>query len=102
MSTGGLRAASKISDVRSRCGKGPNRELADGSDTPIEVAEASEALSRLRALMPEDRRTILDLKAEGLSTVEIAVRLGLGERTVRRVIENLRRRAGIDGPGEAT
>ena len=78
------------------------RELADGSDTPIEVAEASEALSRLRALLPEDRRTILDLKAEGLSTVEIAARLGLGERTVRRVIEDLRRRAGIDGPGEAT
>jgi RNA polymerase sigma factor (sigma-70 family) len=78
------------------------RELADGSDTPIEVAEASEALSRLRALLPEDRRTILDLKAEGLSTVEIAARLGLGERTVRRVIEDLRRRAGIDGPWEAT
>jgi RNA polymerase sigma factor (sigma-70 family) len=78
------------------------RALADGSDTPIEVAEANEAFSRLRDLLPEDRRTVLDLKAEGLSTVEIAARLGLGERTVRRVIEDLRRRAGIDGPGEAT
>jgi RNA polymerase sigma factor (sigma-70 family) len=77
------------------------RELADGSDTPIEVAEASEAFSRLRDLVPEDRRAILDLKAEGLSTVDIAARLGLGERTVRRVIEDLRRRAGIDREGEA-
>ena len=41
--------------------------------------------------MPEDRRTVLDLKAEGLSTVEIAARLGLGERTVRRVMADLRR-----------
>jgi len=83
--------------------EGPEpRELADGADTPIEVAEASEALSRLRELLPADRRTVVDLKAEGLSTVEIAARLGLGERTVRRVIEDLRRRAGIDRDGEAT
>jgi RNA polymerase sigma factor (sigma-70 family) len=78
------------------------RELADLSETPIEVAEASEALSRLRDLLPEDRRTVLDLKAEGLSTAEIAARVGLSERTIRRVIEDLRRRAGVDGSGEAT
>ena len=68
----------------------------------VEVAEASEELDRLRELIPEDRRTVLDLKAEGLTTVEIATKLGIGERTVRRVIEDLRRRAGIDGAGEAT
>jgi RNA polymerase sigma factor (sigma-70 family) len=77
------------------------RELADGSDTPVEVAEASEAFDRLRELVPESRRTVLNLKAEGLTTVEIAARLGLGERTVRRVLEDLRRRARIDGDGEA-
>jgi RNA polymerase sigma-70 factor (ECF subfamily) len=78
------------------------RDLADGSDAPIEVAQASEAFGRLRDLLPEDRRTILDLKAGGLSTREIGARLGLSERTVRRVIEDLRRRAGIDGAGETT
>jgi RNA polymerase sigma factor (sigma-70 family) len=77
------------------------RELVDGSDAPFEVAEASEAFGRLRELLPEGRRAVLDLKAEGLTTVEIAARLGLGERTVRRVIEDLRRRAGIEEREEA-
>ena len=30
------------------------RELADAADTPVEVAEASEALDRLRELVPEE------------------------------------------------
>jgi RNA polymerase sigma factor (sigma-70 family) len=77
------------------------RELVDGSDAPFEVAEASEAFGRLRELLPEGRRAVLDLKAEGLTTVEIATRLGMGERTVRRVIEDLRRRAGIEEKEEA-
>jgi RNA polymerase sigma factor (sigma-70 family) len=76
------------------------REVADQADSPIQAAEARETFRRLRDLLPEDRRTVLDLKAGGLSTSEIAKRLGLGERTVRRVIEDLRRRAGIGGAGE--
>lgn len=75
------------------------RDLADGSDTPIEVAEAREAFGRLREMLPEDRQSVLDLKAGGLTTREIGDRLGISERTVRRVIEDLRRRAGIDEPG---
>jgi RNA polymerase sigma factor (sigma-70 family) len=78
------------------------RDLVDDSDAPIELAQASEALGRLRELLPEDRRTVLDLKAAGLSTNEIAERLGLSERTVRRLIQDLRRRAGIDDAGETT
>jgi RNA polymerase sigma-70 factor (ECF subfamily) len=78
------------------------RDLVDHADAPIELAQASEALGRLRELLPEDRRTVLDLKAAGLSTHEIAGRVGLSERTVRRVIEDLRRRAGIDDAGETT
>ena len=69
------RASSRKQDMRreeSMWEGAEPRELADGSDTPIEVAEASEALNRLRDMLPEDRRTILDLKAEGRSTGEIA------------------------------
>ena len=98
------RASSAKQDVRreeSMWEGAEPRELVDGSDTPFEVAEASEALGRLRELLPEGRRAVLDLKAEGLTTVEIAARLGLGERTVRRVIEDLRRRAGIEDKEEA-
>lgn len=68
------------------------RELPAGGDTPSEVVEAHEALDRMKALVPEARREILDLKARGLSSKEIGDRLGLSERTVQRVLEDLRRR----------
>jgi RNA polymerase sigma factor (sigma-70 family) len=69
------------------------RELVADTDSPSELAEAREALGRLRDLMPEDRRDILELKVQGLSSQEIGARLGLSERTVRRALEDLRRRA---------
>ena len=72
------------------------RELPSGLDTPSQVAEAREAFGRLRDLLPEDRRAILELKAEGLTSREIGDRLGISERTVQRAIEDLRRRARID------
>jgi RNA polymerase sigma-70 factor (ECF subfamily) len=68
------------------------RELADGGETPSQVAEAREAFGRLRELMPADRLQVLELKAEGLSSREIGERLGVSERTVQRAIEDLRRR----------
>ncbi len=68
------------------------RELAAALDTASEVAEAREAFGRLRDLLPEDRHSILELKAEGLSSKDIGTRLGISERTVQRVLEELRRR----------
>jgi RNA polymerase sigma factor (sigma-70 family) len=73
------------------------RELAADFDTPSELAQASETMGKLRALLPEDRRMILELKAEGLSSREIGERLGVSERTVQRVLEDLRRRAHMEG-----
>jgi RNA polymerase sigma-70 factor (ECF subfamily) len=72
------------------------RDLVDAADPPDARAQAREAYGRLRDLLPEGRHSILELKAGGLSTREIGERLGVSERTVRRVIEDLRRRAGID------
>lgn len=69
------------------------RDLPGAVDSPSEVAEAREAFGRLSELVPEDRRSILALKAEGLSSRDIGERLGISERTVQRVIEDLRRRA---------
>jgi DNA-binding NarL/FixJ family response regulator len=43
-------------------------------------------------LMPRDRQAILEMKAEGLSSKDIGDRLGISERTVQRVLEDLRRR----------
>jgi RNA polymerase sigma-70 factor (ECF subfamily) len=73
------------------------RELESAGASPIQMAEANEALDRLLDLVPEDRRAMLALKAEGLSSREIGIRLGVSERTVQRVLEDLRRRAHLDG-----
>jgi RNA polymerase sigma-70 factor (ECF subfamily) len=69
------------------------REVAAAGASPSQVAEAHEAFDRLLVMLPVDRRTILELKAEGLSSREIGDRLGVSERTVQRVLEDLRRRA---------
>jgi RNA polymerase sigma factor (sigma-70 family) len=71
---------------------GRAREVADSHDSPSEVAEANEALGRMRELVPEEKRSILELKAEGHSSKDIGERLGISERTVQRVLEELRRR----------
>jgi RNA polymerase sigma-70 factor (ECF subfamily) len=68
------------------------KDVPDPIDSPSEVAQAHEVLVRLRELMPAGRRTILELKAEGLSSKDIGERLGISERTVQRVLEDLRRR----------
>src|SRR4051794_23455292 len=69
------------------------KEVAADIDTPSEVAQAHEVFVRLRDLLPAERRTILELKAQGLSSRDIGERLGMSERTVQRVLEDLRRRA---------
>jgi len=91
------RAASRKHDIRREEplseGGSRTRELIAEQDTASELAEAQEAFDRLRDLLPAGRREILGLKAEGLSSREIGERLGLSERTVRRVLQDLRRRA---------
>lgn len=94
------RAGSRKHDVHREeplWGDGPRpREVEAHIDSPSEVAQAREAFGRLRALLPAERQSILELKAEGLSSRDIGERLGISERTVQRVIEDLRRRAELD------
>jgi RNA polymerase sigma-70 factor (ECF subfamily) len=66
--------------------------LASG-DTPSQLAAANETYDRLRELLPEEQRVILELKAAGHSSREIGDRLGGSERTVQRVLESLKARA---------
>jgi RNA polymerase sigma-70 factor (ECF subfamily) len=68
------------------------RDLPDTIDSPSELAEAREVFGRLREFLPEEKRAILEMKAEGLSSKDIGERLGISERTVQRVLEDLRRR----------
>ena len=73
------------------------KEVAAQIETASQVAEANEAFAQLRELVPEERRALLELKAAGLSSREIGQRLGISERTVQRVLEDLRRRVALEG-----
>ncbi|MGP0065165.1 MAG: RNA polymerase sigma factor [Isosphaeraceae bacterium] len=66
-------------------------------DTPSQLAQAHETYDRLRDLLPEGRRVILELKAAGYSCREIGDRLGMSERKVQRVLEDLQDRARLGG-----
>jgi RNA polymerase sigma-70 factor (ECF subfamily) len=91
------RAASQKQDVHREeplwVDGGRPKDVPADIDSPSEVAQAHEVFGRLRELLPVERRTILEMKAEGLSSRDIGTRLGISERTVQRVLEDLRRRA---------
>ena len=60
---------------------------------PVNLPWAHETFDRLRDLLPEEQRVILEMKVAGHSSREIGDRLGVSERTVQRVLESLRARA---------
>jgi RNA polymerase sigma factor (sigma-70 family) len=94
------RAATQKQDIkreeRLELGGEGDERLASG-DTPSQLAEAHEIYDHLRDLLPADRRIILELKAAGYSSREIGDRLGMSERTVQRVLEDLKDRARLGG-----
>jgi RNA polymerase sigma-70 factor (ECF subfamily) len=97
------RAASKKGNMRREeplWGEGSRpRELVGDDDSPSEVVEARETFGRLLGMLPEERKIMLELRVQGLSTREIGDRLNVSERTVRRVLEDLRHRSGVEGGG---
>ena len=72
------------------------RDVVGPVDSPSELVEAQEVFDRLRDLLPQERRSIFELKAEGLSSRDIGDRLGISERTVQRVLESLRRQVELE------
>jgi RNA polymerase sigma factor (sigma-70 family) len=83
----------------------PGHGGGDGSEAPADPADVAiaraEAAEGRRALvgLPADQRRCLILAAAGYGTGEIAARLKLTERAVRRRIEKARRRLGVAGGG---
>lgn len=78
-------------EVRSGPGGGGQvRDLAGTDPTPSQEAQASDRLRQLlRGLKPVEAE-VVELRRQGLTFEEIAVRTKLHERTVRRVITDLR------------
>ena len=90
-------AASTTCTARSRSGATAvvPRTSPTRSTRPARWPQAHEVFGRLRELVPEERRAILEMKAEGLSSKEIGERLGISERTVQRVLEDLTAAHGV-------
>ena len=65
----------------------------DGEATPSEIAAARERWFRMMAGQPSRYRRMLQLRFQGTSMQEIADRLQVDERTVRRVLKRIFREA---------
>jgi RNA polymerase sigma-70 factor, ECF subfamily len=67
-------------------------EAVDREPTPLEAAVLTETIDRMMRGLEADDRTIIELSLQGYSVPEIGGRLGLAERTVRRVRERIKKR----------
>lgn len=76
--------------VRRGEGEAP-RDLPAPDPTPSQHVQAADRLDQLVAGRTGTEAQVVELRTQGLTFEEIASRLGLHERTVRRVIEDLRR-----------
>ncbi|SIO24413.1 RNA polymerase sigma-70 factor, ECF subfamily [Singulisphaera sp. GP187] len=68
------------------------RELIASDPTPSQDAQARERLDQLLEGRSPREAEVIELRRQGLTFEEIAAQTGLHERTVRRVIETIRRR----------
>jgi RNA polymerase sigma-70 factor (ECF subfamily) len=64
---------------------------------PSEIVRANDLWEQLLALCPPEHHDILRLKRDGLSTVDIAARVGLHEDSVRRILRQLARKLALQG-----
>ena len=90
----------QIRDIR-RVSEHPDAlgRVADGQPSPSEIVARKEILERVRTLLSDEERQIIDLRNQGLGWEEVATRLG-GSGQARRMqmsrgIERLTRQLGI-------
>lgn len=67
----------------------PHAALAGRAPTPSQVAIAKETWNQLAAGRPEVYQRVLSLRQQGLANDEIAARLGVSEKTIRRLLRRL-------------
>lgn len=66
-------------------------EVPSGMPTPAEVAMLDETVERLRGALPEREQVILVLRLQGHTVSEIAAQSGRSERTIHRVLHEVRK-----------
>ncbi len=90
------RETAQKADIHRQCTmsdeNGQEMDPASPGETPEELVTAADELSHWRSLVPKNRQVLIDMKAYGLSSKEIGDQLGISERTVQRVFEDLRLR----------
>lgn len=72
---------------------------APGNEQASQLVQAGDLWDRIVASCPPSYREILLLKREGLTSAEIAARVGFHEASVRRVLCDLARRLGYEAKG---
>jgi RNA polymerase sigma-70 factor (ECF subfamily) len=77
-------------DPRAADQSGPDVSPAAQGPGPAEAAEFSDLFQQLVNSFDEEQRQILDLKLQQCTNEEIAERLGISERTVRRLMKLIR------------
>jgi RNA polymerase sigma factor (sigma-70 family) len=75
-----------------RGGREIGRDFVSPEPTPSQTVQASDRMAQLVAGCTPREVQVITLRYQGMTFEEIAARTGLGERTVRRVIEEVRRR----------
>jgi len=92
------RLQTKKHDLRRECPENsPEREgesLGSNSPRPSQIAEARELWNSIIANESEQNRGIVKLRLAGMTYEEIGSKLGINERTARRVIDRLSKEAG--------
>jgi len=72
-------------------GERAEADLPGHEPTPLQAAVLSETVQQMLAGLDERDRLVVEMSLQGYTTGEICQRLGLVERTVRRVRERVRR-----------
>jgi RNA polymerase sigma-70 factor (ECF subfamily) len=72
-------------------------KLVTGEPSPEETAEFVDNLEHFFTRLGDEERRILEMRMEGYTNVEIANRMGITDRKIRRIMERVRALAEKDG-----
>jgi RNA polymerase sigma-70 factor (ECF subfamily) len=72
----------------------PGREPPDPEPTPAEAILLAETLEQAVAGLKESHRSVVLLRLQGCTIEEVSTQLGCSERTVHRVLDQVRQRLG--------
>jgi RNA polymerase sigma factor (sigma-70 family) len=79
-------------DLDSSQGSAAHREPVAAGPSPAEAAEFADQLQQLMASLDDEERQLVDLKLQQYTNDEAAAHLGCSERTVRRLLKQVRSR----------